>query len=107
MKEWILILTGLFSLTAWGVTPKDAVYPKDASGKVETGPGIAKEVEKGHSLVHTIHLDDYLKEIKPEQVVDKMDSQGKSNFDIWVIFNKKDDGTRQLAMQLFDLNRDG
>ncbi len=71
----------------------------------ESVPAV-KEIEKGRSLVQTIKLDDYVKNLKSDQILEKMDSTGKGNPDIFVIFHKNEDGTRTLMMQLFDLNRD-
>lgn len=54
----------------------------------------------------TIKLDSYLKNLGPDDILEKMDSAGKMDHDIFVVFKKNADGTRQLSMQFFDLNRD-
>lgn len=95
------IVSGVVSSWAFGANPKGV-----EKGDVKA-PGIAQEVAKGKALVQTIKLDDYLKNLDPDEVVEKLDSLGKNNPDIFIIFKKKEDGSKQLVMQLFDLNRDG
>jgi hypothetical protein len=59
------------------------------------------------ALIHTLKLNNYLKDLDPDQVLEKMDSRGKGEPDIFIVYQKGDDGTKRLVMQLFDLNRDG
>lgn len=58
-------------------------------------------------LIREIKIKDYLKDLEPDQIVEKIDSQGKGKPDIFIVYNKKEDRPKTLAMQLFDLNRDG
>jgi len=102
MNKWILLIALPLSLTAFASQVKKAtVTPKE-----EDAPG-AKEVVDGKVLVHNIRLDDYLKNLAPDEIVEKMDSMNKNKPDIFIVFHKNDDGTKMLLMQLFDLNRDG
>lgn len=54
-----------------------------------------------------VKIADYLKSLSASQILEKIDSQGKTNPDIFIIFDKKEDSAKTLVMQLFDLNRDG
>jgi len=103
MKTWVLILSLSFAVAAMGADAKDA-KKDDAAGPK---PGTAQEVVKGKALIQTIKLDEYLTNLPDDEVVEKLNSQGKGNPDIFIIFKKKPDGSRQLVMQLFDLNHDG
>lgn len=67
----------------------------------------APPVKEKKAIVQAIKLNDYLKSIKPDQIVEKMDSTGKGKPDIFIVFNKKENGPKTLLMQLFDINRDG
>lgn len=66
-------------------------------------PVSAKEKK---AIVQTIKLNEYLKAVKPDQVVERMDSTGKGKPDIFIIFNQKEGKAKTLTMQLFDINRD-
>lgn len=92
MSKWILVLTFAFSVTVFGAPQKAA----------SEGDG----ADASKALIHAIKLDDYLKNLQPNEVLEKMDSSGKGDADIFIIFKKNDDGSRQLVTQLFDLNRD-
>jgi len=59
------------------------------------------------SSIRTIKLQSYLENLTPDQILEKMDSAGKNSPDIFVVFKKLENGTRQLQIQAFDLNRDG
>src|ERR1700677_2138785 len=72
-----------------------------------TGPGKAEEIVPGKILVRTIRLQEYLTQLDPDEIVEKRDSLGGENPDIFIVYKKKDDGPKQLVLQLFDLNRDG
>ncbi|MBK9292899.1 MAG: hypothetical protein IPM57_00375 [Oligoflexia bacterium] len=54
-----------------------------------------------------VKLGDYLKNLTESQVLEKIDSQGKNNPDIFIVFEKKEDSAKTMLMQLFDINRDG
>lgn len=58
-------------------------------------------------IVRALRIADYLKSLEPHQIVEKSDSQNKGKPDIFLVYNKKENGGRSLAIQLFDLNRDG
>jgi hypothetical protein len=58
------------------------------------------------TAINQIKIGDYLKNLTTNQVVEKLDSQGKNNPDIFIVFDKKEDGSKTMLMQLFDLNRD-
>ena len=81
--------------------------PQPTATPSTTVPESDLEVVKGKALIHRIKLNDYLKNLNPNQVLEKMDSRGKGEPDIFIVYDKSDDGTKHLAMQLFDLNRDG
>lgn len=70
-------------------------------------PGKADEIVPGKILVRTIRLQEYLTQLDPDEVVEKRDSLGGDNPDIFIVYKKKDDGSKILVLQLFDLNRDG
>ncbi len=74
---------------------------------VGKGPGRAEEIVPGKILVRTIKLQEYLTQLDPDEVVEKRDSLGGDNPDIFIVYKKKDDGSKILVLQLFDLNRDG
>ena len=71
------------------------------------GPGKAEEIVPGKILVRTIRLQEYLTQLEPDEIVEKRDSLGGENPDIFIVYKKKDDGSKVLVLQLFDLNRDG
>lgn len=66
-----------------------------------------KKGELDYKTLKDIKLSKYLKNLEENQTVEKMDSQGKNKPDIFIVFEKGEKGRRQLAKQLFDLNRDG
>jgi hypothetical protein len=74
---------------------------------LKDGKASELEVVKGKALIHRLALNDYMKNLEPDQVMEKMDSRGKKDADIFIIYQKSDDGSKRLVMQLFDLNRDG
>ncbi len=80
-------------------------------GSIAFASPVKKDKEKDGKdklIIHNIKINEYLKNLEPDQIVEKMDSRGKNGDpDIFVIFNKKEDGSKTLVMQLFDLNRDG
>jgi len=105
MKNLFVVASIVFPLSLYDADKADK--KKDESTKALRESSGGDEVVKGKVLVHTIKLDEYLKNIGPGQVLEKMDSQGHGNPDIFVISRKNDDGSKTLIMQLFDLNRDG
>ncbi len=91
----LFILLGVFiSAAAWGALQKKEV-------------GVPEEVVPGKILVRTIRLQDYLENLEENEVVEKRDSQGGNKPDIFIVFRKNENDTKDLEMQLFDLNRDG
>jgi hypothetical protein len=97
-KQLIISLTLLSSLSV-----NAALYE---NGK--KGPGSAEEIVPGKILVRTIRLQEFLTDISDNQVVEKRDSQGGNNPDIFIVYKvDKNGGPKELQMQLFDLNRDG
>lgn len=97
MKSLLLTLLLLQSYSAWGI-----LY--------ETGkktPGKADEIVPGKILVRTIRLQEFLTDISENQLVEKRDSQGGNNPDIFIVYKVDKNGSKELQMQLFDLNRDG
>ena len=95
-KSLVVLFSVLFSLSL-----NAAVSPSISTA------GKAEEVVPGKILVRTIRLQEFLTNLEPDEVVEKKDSQGGQNYDIFIVYKKKDDGPKQLVMQLFDLNRDG
>lgn len=96
MKNTVLpIISFLVILSGVSKTSFGAPTPTSTSGATTK------------SLIHEIKIGDYLKNLSESQVLEKMDSTGKGNPDIFIVFNKKEDGSKQMTMQLFDLNRDG
>ena len=84
-----------------------AAEPKPEKSPVVKDLAVTLEVVKGKALVHRIKLDDYLKNLGPDETLEKMDSGGKGEPDIFIIYQKSEDAPKKLVMQLFDLNRDG
>jgi hypothetical protein len=93
----ILVLLSTVSTFAWAAP--EAAKTKPAA------PVAAKSTAQV-ILAHSLKLDDYLKNLDPKWIVERMDTAGKGKPDIWVIFEKNEDGSRRLVRQLFDLNRD-
>lgn len=89
MKPGLLVFLLAFNIFA--APEPDAAKPKPSPSPV---------------ALKAIKLDSYLKNMAPEDVLEKMDSAGKNEHDIFIVFKKNPDGTRQLSMQFFDLNRD-
>jgi hypothetical protein len=54
-----------------------------------------------------LKLDEYLKNIAPNRILDKMDSSGSGKPDLFSLFEKGENNSKHLVLQLFDLNRDG
>lgn len=94
-----------FGASAWAAKLPDQTSDHTKAEVIR--PGSAEEVVKGKALIQTIKLDDYMANLQPNEMVEKMDSQGKNQPDIFIVFRKNEDGSRQLVMQLFDINRDG
>jgi hypothetical protein len=107
MIYWHKPLVWLSILSLLAVSGSTFATEKIKSDENVDKPGKAEEVVKGKALVQTIKLEEYLKNLKDDEVVEKMDSQNKNKPDIFIVFKKNEDGTRQLVMQLFDINRDG
>lgn len=57
-------------------------------------------------LIQGIKLEQYLAQLGPNMTLEKMDSQGKGEPDIFVLFKTEDASVRQLVLQAFDVNRD-
>jgi hypothetical protein len=71
------------------------------------GPGTAEEIVPGKILVRTIKLQEFLTDLSENQIVEKRDSQDGNNPDIFIVYKVDKNGSKELQMQLFDLNRDG
>lgn len=95
-KVFFILILILFSLGLKAATPH-----------VGSHAGKAEEIVPGKILVRTIKLQEYLTDLEPDQIVEKRDSSGGDSPDIFIIYKTKEDGSKQLVMQLFDLNRDG
>ncbi len=87
-------LLGISALTAQAFAMPSPTYKDPATG-----------IDR--LMIRQIHMADYLKNISSNQIVEKMDSQGKGKPDIFIVYDKKENGGRVLSIQLFDLNRDG
>ncbi len=91
----------------WGLTIGLTLNAPTAEGALKVNPGHAEEIVPGKILVRTIRLQNYLEQIQPDEIVEKRDSLGGENPDIFIVYKKKADGAKTLELQLFDLNRDG
>jgi len=100
-------LVGLITLTLTVTVLAEPVPTASEKKVTEKKDSEKKDTEKDKKpLVQNIKLDDYLKNIGPENILEKIDSAGKGSPDIFVLFIKNENGTKQLLMQLFDINRD-
>lgn len=98
MKKSMIVLAAAALIPLTSVAQDSKTPPAKPTG--------AKEVVPGKALIQTIKLDEYVKNVGPDEIIEKMDSTGKGNPDIFVVFKKNENGSRQLIMQSFDLNRD-
>lgn len=58
------------------------------------------------AIVQKINLEANLKNLKPDEAVEKMDTTGKGQPDIFIVYRKGEKGLKQLVRQLFDINKD-
>lgn len=54
-----------------------------------------------------IDLKSYVEKVPDDMTLEKMDSEGKGNPDMFTVFKTSDAGQRVLVRQMFDFNRDG
>lgn len=67
----------------------------------------AVQETKAPKVITDVDLKSYMDNLPDDFVVEKMDSQNKGSPDMFIVFKKGDNQSRNLIYQLFDFNRDG